>query len=256
MNMKNVLVILGLLFLGAILFLGSQKPTGDIKIMPSEELKRLLDTNKRAVVLDVREKNEFDEEHIEGAIHFPKSKFDKSDPETLDLLKSIRKNDLIVTYCGSGHRSGWVAKELQKKGYRNVQNLDGISFWRQKFETIKGPKERNIEPNRIKTDEAYYNYQNFNDIFWTDVRDIGEYKAGHIKGAKSIPLTELESRISEFPKDKDIILYCSGTAGGGTCSASLSAARILIGSGFSYGKVKVYEEGFDTWREKGLPVER
>ena len=224
--------------------------------MPSEELKQILDNDKKVFVLDVREKNEFDEEHIDGAIHFPKSKFDKSDTETQNILKSIRKNDLVVTYCGSGHRSGWVAKEIQKRGYRNVQNLDGISYWKQKYETVKGPKEKNIEPNRIKTDEAYYNYQNFTDIFWADARDKAEYDAGHIKGAKSIPLTELESRISEFPKDKDIILYCSGTANGGTCSASLSAARILINNGFSYGKVKVYEEGFDTWKEKGLPVEK
>lgn len=252
----NKLVIIALIIFGVIIFLGSQKSTGEVRVMPSDELKVLRDQNKKVVLLDVREKNEYDEEHIDGAIHFPKSKFDKNDPVTEEILKNVRKTDLIVTYCGSGHRSGWVARELQKKGYRRVQNLDGISFWKQKYETVKGPKGRNIEPNRIKTDEAYYNFQNFDDIFWADARDKTEYDAGHIKGAKSIPLTELEGRLTEFPKDKDIILYCSGTAGGGTCSASLSAARILINNGFSYGKVKVYEEGYDTWREKGYPVEK
>lgn len=253
---EKVLIIISLVVLGLILFFGAKKPIGPIKIMSSDELKSLLDQKRKVFVLDVREKNEYDEEHIPDAIHFPKSKFDKNDSEILKTLSGIKKTDKIVTYCGSGHRSGWVAKSLQGLGYRNVENLDGLSFWTKKYQTVKGPKEKNVEPNRIHTDEAYFNFQNFKDISWADVRDTGEYNAGHIQGAISIPLTELESRLSEFPKDKDIILYCSGTFGGGSCSASLSAARILINHGFAFGKIKVYEDGYGTWAEKGLPTEK
>ena len=42
-----------------------------------------------------------------------------------------------------------------------------------------------------------------------DVRDEAAYKAGHIKGAKSIPLPRFEERASELPKDKLIITYCA-----------------------------------------------
>lgn len=253
---EKIILILAVLVLGAIVAIGSQPMKGEIPVMLSSELKAIQDKKEKVVLLDVREKNEFDEEHIEGAIHLPKSKFDKKDPQTEQVLSKIGKNTPIVTYCGSGHRSGWVAKELQKRGFRNVQNLDGISYWKKQYATIKGPKEKNIEPIRVKTEEAKYNYDNFKDIVWLDVRDTEEYKAGHIKGAIHINLTELESKANELPKDREIFLYCSGTYGGGTCSASLSGARILINNGFSYGKIKVYEEGFDTWREMGLPVEK
>jgi predicted sulfurtransferase len=42
-----------------------------------------------------------------------------------------------------------------------------------------------------------------------DVRNEASYKAGHIKGAHSIPLSELESRVKELPRKKMIITYCS-----------------------------------------------
>jgi len=42
-----------------------------------------------------------------------------------------------------------------------------------------------------------------------DVRDEASYKAGHIKGARWIPVNEIESRIKELPRDKMIVTYCS-----------------------------------------------
>jgi Rhodanese-like domain len=45
--------------------------------------------------------------------------------------------------------------------------------------------------------------------FIVDVRDEAAFKAGHIKGAKLIPVSQVENRVSEFPKDKLIITYCA-----------------------------------------------
>ncbi|HKC66106.1 MAG TPA: rhodanese-like domain-containing protein [Pyrinomonadaceae bacterium] len=42
-----------------------------------------------------------------------------------------------------------------------------------------------------------------------DVRDEASFKAGHVKGARWIPVNEIESRIKELPRDKMIITYCS-----------------------------------------------
>ncbi|MDQ3817503.1 MAG: rhodanese-like domain-containing protein [Acidobacteriota bacterium] len=42
-----------------------------------------------------------------------------------------------------------------------------------------------------------------------DVRDEASYKAGHVKGARWIPINEIDSRIKELPRDKMIITYCS-----------------------------------------------
>ncbi|UUZ83102.1 rhodanese-like domain-containing protein [Paenibacillus sp. P26] len=41
-----------------------------------------------------------------------------------------------------------------------------------------------------------------------DVRELGEFKGGHIQGAKNIPLSQLNRRLGEIPKDRDLLLYC------------------------------------------------
>ena len=43
-----------------------------------------------------------------------------------------------------------------------------------------------------------------------DVRPGGEYRAGHIAGARSVPLAELEARLREIPKDQEVVAYCRG----------------------------------------------
>ena len=43
-----------------------------------------------------------------------------------------------------------------------------------------------------------------------DVRPEGEYRAGHIAGARSVPLAELEARLHEIPKDQEVVAYCRG----------------------------------------------
>ena len=42
-----------------------------------------------------------------------------------------------------------------------------------------------------------------------DTRAKGDYDTGHIKGARSMPLSEVESRAGELPKDKLIVFYCA-----------------------------------------------
>jgi hypothetical protein len=59
---------------------------------------------------------------------------------------------------------------------------------------------------RISPDEAKNELDNGEAIF-VDVRDQESYMAGHIPGALSIPLNDLEARMDELPKDKLIITY-------------------------------------------------
>lgn len=46
------------------------------------------------------------------------------------------------------------------------------------------------------------------DTFLVDVREPHEYQRGHISGSVNIPLSQLKNRINDFPKDKNIYLYC------------------------------------------------
>ncbi len=231
---------------------------GEIPRIGSKELFERQQKGEKIIVLDVREKNEYEEEHIPDALHFPKSKFDKKNLELMKFLEGIPKKQMIVTYCGAGHRSGWLAINLRKIGYTNVWNLDGISFWNSYgLPLIVGPKlPPELEPVRIRTEEAYYIFTSFSDVLFVDIRDVEEYEQAHIKGAVNIPLAEIEDRLDELHRDKEIVLYCSGTFGGGTCSASLSAGRILIANGFKFGNIKVYEDGFGSWEQAGYPISK
>ncbi|MEW6008798.1 MAG: rhodanese-like domain-containing protein [Candidatus Omnitrophota bacterium] len=224
----------------------------------SKELYSRLQKKEKVVVLDVREENEYKGKHIPNAIWFPKSKFDKQDQDVLKKLQGIDKKAMVVTYCGAGHRSSYVAKKLREAGY-NAYNLDGISLWeKENLPLVRGPKLLpSEEPAIIHLEEAYENYYLlFKDIVWVDVRENEDYKRGHVKGALGIPLSEIEARFIEIPQDKEIVLYCEGTWDGGSCEASRSAGRILIKKGYKQGNIKVFEDGYGAWENAGYPVEK
>lgn len=71
------------------------------------------------VVLDVRERHEFEAGHLDGAIHIGKGVIER-DIEKHDFPDDVR----IVLYCGGGFRSALAAKSLQDMGWSNV-----ISLW-------------------------------------------------------------------------------------------------------------------------------
>jgi rhodanese-related sulfurtransferase len=77
--------------------------------------------DKKAVLVDVREKSEWDEGHIEGAIFLPLSSLkEKADPAA--LAKVLPKDKEIYTHCVVGKRSLAAANILEKLGY-DVQSL-------------------------------------------------------------------------------------------------------------------------------------
>jgi ArsR family transcriptional regulator len=81
-----------------------------------------------------------------------------------------------------------------------------------------------------------------------DVRPEDEYAAGHLPGALNIPLSELESRLMEIPKDREVIAYCRGPY----CVLSFDAVAALRARGYL---VRRLEDGYPEWRAAGLPVE-
>jgi rhodanese-related sulfurtransferase len=82
-----------------------------------------------------------------------------------------------------------------------------------------------------------------------DVRPEQEYSAGHIRGARSIPMNELEARLKEIPKRKTIVAYCRGPY----CVLADEAVALLRAKGFNALR---FEGGFPDWKAQGLPVER
>jgi rhodanese-related sulfurtransferase/DNA-binding HxlR family transcriptional regulator len=74
-----------------------------------------------------------------------------------------------------------------------------------------------------------------------DVRPAEEYAAGHIEGAQSIPITELERRLGELPKDREVIAYCRGPF----CAYANQAVGALKRSGR---RARRLEEGWPEWK--------
>lgn len=81
-----------------------------------------------------------------------------------------------------------------------------------------------------------------------DVRPASEYRAGHIPGALSVPLSELEVRLEALPRNREIVAYCRGPY----CVMSLDAVNVLRKRGF---RAKRMEEGVADWRARGWRIE-
>jgi rhodanese-related sulfurtransferase len=80
------------------------------------------------------------------------------------------------------------------------------------------------------------------DVVLVDVRPVEEFAAGHIDGASSIPLDELERRITELPPDREVIAYCRGPF----CAYAHEAVRTVRAAGRSARRL---EDGVPEWRE-------
>jgi rhodanese-related sulfurtransferase len=81
-----------------------------------------------------------------------------------------------------------------------------------------------------------------------DVRPEAEYRAGHIAGAVSAPLEQLESIAPALPKRREVVAYCRGPY----CVYADDAVRLLRSRGLRAQRLDV---GFPEWRRAGLPVE-
>lgn len=81
-----------------------------------------------------------------------------------------------------------------------------------------------------------------------DVRPAEEYRAGHIPGALSIPVTELKARIKDVPKGREVVAYCRGPY----CVMAVEAVELLRKKGYRAHRMEL---GVADWRLRGLRVE-
>lgn len=82
-----------------------------------------------------------------------------------------------------------------------------------------------------------------------DVRPPEEFAAGHVAGAVNIPIHELEKRLSELPKRREVVAYCRGPY----CLMSFEAVQLLRRKGL---KARRLKDGLPEWRLAGLPTDR
>ena len=89
-----------------------------------EEARRLMETEKDYVILDVRTQEEYDTGHIPGAILIPNTEIaDRAEQELPN------KDQLLLVYCRSGNRSKQASLILVELGYTNIREFGGINDW-------------------------------------------------------------------------------------------------------------------------------
>lgn len=85
------------------------------------------------------------------------------------------------------------------------------------------------------------------EVLVLDVRPEAEYAAGHIAGARSLPIGELRRHLRSLPKDADVVAYCRGPY----CVYADDAVRELRRKGL---RARRLVDGFPEWKRAGLPV--
>ncbi|MCU0664795.1 MAG: metalloregulator ArsR/SmtB family transcription factor [Myxococcota bacterium] len=160
----------------------------------------------------------------------------------LQVLRAARlveseKRGLFVTYR--------LADEKVCKFYRELRTLAQSRLLEIQAVTQKFLEQRD-ELELVDQDELVSRVRR-GEVTLLDVRPSEEFKAGHIPGAVSIPLAELESRLADLPRDREIVAYCRGPY----CVLSVEAVEVLRAKGFHAVRMK---EGVPSWRAHGLPV--
>jgi rhodanese-related sulfurtransferase len=99
-----------------------------IREVTIEDVKAKLDRKEKFVLIDVREDNEWNKDHLPNAIHLGKGIIERDIEQQVPDLGAP-----LVLYCGGGFRSALAADKLQQMGYTNVLSMDGgIRGWREK----------------------------------------------------------------------------------------------------------------------------
>lgn len=100
-------------------------------------------------------------------------------------------------------------------------------------------------PSEISVAQAHAEYQS--GTLMLDVRTQEEWDQVHIPGATFIPLDQLESRLSELPRDQEIVVYCRSG------NRSQTGRDILLNAGFT--QVTSMAGGINQWSSAGFPTE-
>lgn len=93
-------------------------------VLSPEEAKEMMEKEENIIILDVREKDEYKEGHIEGAIQLSYLDIEKKASKVLP-----DKNQIILVYCRSGNRSKIASETLVNLGYTNIYEFGGIIDW-------------------------------------------------------------------------------------------------------------------------------
>jgi rhodanese-related sulfurtransferase len=199
---------------------------------------KALASGRRAEIVDVLAQGERSVEDIAGEL-------DQSVANTSHHLRALARAGLVTTrregtrifYALASERVGELWTALRDVAAVHVAGLERIAGEylgdRDGFEVV----DREELAARLRRGQ----------VVLIDVRPAAEFAAGHIEGARSVPLAELRRELKVLPKGTDIVAYCRGPY----CAYADEAVRELRRKGFRASRLV---DGFPEWRRAGLPV--
>jgi rhodanese-related sulfurtransferase/predicted transcriptional regulator len=173
-------------------------------------------------------------------------------PRTVDQLAKASKQSMANAsqHLQALHAAGLVDRERDGTRVRyELAGEDVLSLWLALRDTSA---ERLAEVERSARDYLGEEVEGIDrdellkrlrrrDVVLVDVRPTDEFEAGHIDGAQSIPLAELEQHLDELPSDREVIAYCRGPF----CVMAHEAVHRLRAAGLPARRL---EEGWPEWR--------
>ncbi len=207
----------------------------DIPVPPSLDPDQFNSARGQALVIDVRPQAEFMAGHVPGALS---NAFRDAFATWLGWV--VPENTPLLFVLGNEPFER-VLDECLLVGYERVEGVlaGGMSAWVAAGHGISHQTLLDVRGSEGKLKSG---------ALALDVRERNEYQAGHIPGARHIPLGDLRARASELPTDRPVVTYC------GHGERSATALSILERLGF--GDLANFDGGFGAWEEAGMQVER
>ena len=188
------------------------KKAGHLVVSTVKYVRENMDKNIPQILIDLRTMDEARKRHIYGAVSIPA----KEIATAKDKFPADKKAPIIL-YASDTKFVVDTFKIVRGWGYTNTSVLEGGI---EKWEEAENP----VASNALKTEIAYAPKPRHGEIaieefkriveilpldkLILDVRDEDEAMQGMLKGSKNIPTQEITSRMSEIPRDKEIIAHC------------------------------------------------
>jgi rhodanese-related sulfurtransferase/predicted transcriptional regulator len=204
------------------------------------EAAKALSNGRRAELIDVLTQGERSVEELADEIDQTVANTSQHLQRLLRAgLVSSRRDGTRIHYSLASPAVAELWRNLRRTSEQHVANLDRLAA------AYLGDRSTLLTMTR---DELRARLKD-GDVVVLDVRPAPEYAAGHIKGAVSVPVTELEGRLDEIPADVEIVAYCRGPY----CVYADHAVRTLTDRGVAAHRL---EDGFPEWASARLPVDR
>lgn len=202
------------------------------------EVAKAMASGRRAEIVDVLAQSERSVEEIAAEL-------DQSVANTSHHLRAMARAGLVTTrrdgtriyYTLASDRVGELWSALRDVAGEHVAGLERLAAAYLGDRNGIDVVDRDELANRLKRGE----------VVLLDVRPEAEFEAGHIAGARSVPITLLRRQLRALPKDVEVVAYCRGPY----CVYADDAVRELRRRGF---RARRLIDGFPEWKRAGLPV--